>query len=111
MVQFTHSLLPTLGKGGNQCYETEYKRDSKDYVCVCVYRCVCECIYERVYQYAYTYPLYKRQIYLSIHILYIEMCVYIYVYTYIHGNVPEDLLNFPEMLPLLWSGGFLKTTL
>lgn len=34
------------------------------------------------------------------------MCVYRYIYTYIHGKVPEDLLNFPEMLPLLWNGGF-----
>ena len=42
------------------------------------------------------------------------MCIYIYIYiyahTYIHDDVPEDLLNFPEMLPLLWSGGFQKTT-
>lgn len=33
------------------------------------------------------------------------------MHAYIRGDVPEDLLNFPEMLPLLWSGGFQKTTL
>lgn len=79
--------------------------------------------------YMHTHTLYiKRQIYLSIRILYIEkytcMCVYIniniyifriyifintHTHTYIHGDVPEDLLNFPEMLPLLWSGRFQKT--
>ena len=42
--------------------------------------------------------------------IYIYIYIYIYAHTYIHDDVPEDLLNFPEMLPLLWSGGFQKTT-
>lgn len=32
------------------------------------------------------------------------------IHTYQLGDFPNDLLNFPEMLPLLWSGGFQKTT-
>lgn len=42
--------------------------------------------------------------------VYINTYIYIHAHTYIHDDVPEDLLNFPEMLPLLWSGGFQKTT-
>lgn len=40
--------------------------------------------------------------------------MYVYIHTckhaYVHGDFPEDLLSFPEKLPLLWSGRFQKTT-
>lgn len=35
-------------------------------------------------------------------------CVHVYTHAYIHGDVPEDLLSFPEMLPLLWKWFFPK---
>lgn len=39
------------------------------------------------------------------------MHIYTCIYVYILADFPEDLLNFPEMLPLIWSSAFQKTAL
>lgn len=74
---------------------------------------VCVGVYMNMCIYMHTHTLYIRDRSIYLYIFYIYKCVYtdIYTHTYIHGKVPEDLLNFPEMLPLLWNGGFQKTIL
>lgn len=62
--------------------ETEYKRDSKD--SMCVYMCigVCVGVYMNVCIYMHTHTLYIRDRSIYLYIFYIYKCVYTDIYTH-----------------------------